>query len=74
MKFLDLWKLRNGFYTKFPKMNLIENLELVLVCDSNSVWNLNLHVKEKLQEILWGTFLLFTPTPKMICKGFTNLI
>jgi hypothetical protein len=48
MKFLELWKLRNGFYTKFPKMNLIENLELVLVCDSNSVWNLNLHVKAKL--------------------------
>jgi len=53
-------------------MNLFENLELVLVCDSNSVWNLNLHIKAKLYRILWGIFLLFTPTLEKICKSLKN--
>jgi len=29
-------------------MNLFENLELVLICNSNSIWNLVLLIKTKL--------------------------
>ena len=47
--------LRNGIYTKFPKMNLFENLELVLFCNSDSIWNLILLIKTKLQGFYFGT-------------------
>ena len=55
VQFLEPQNLRNGIYTKIPKMNLFENLELVLICNSNSIWNLVLLIKTKLQGFCFGT-------------------
>jgi len=46
-------------YTKIPKMNLFKNLEQVLICVSNSIWNLAFLVKTKLYGFCFGkTFIL----------------
>ena len=58
VQFLEPQNLRNGIYTKMPKMNLFENLELVLICNSNSIWNLVLLIKTKLQGFCFETTLL----------------
>ena len=50
--------MRNGIYTKSPKMNLFENLEQVFICNSNSIGNLVLLIKTKLKGFCVGTTLL----------------
>ena len=50
--------MRNGIYTKIPKMNLFKNLGLVLICDSNSIGNLTSPLKRfvKASNVLFELF------------------
>jgi len=58
-------------------MNLFKNLEIVLICDSISVWNLNLHLKQSCREFCGEKFFFllqplkkFAKASKMVFKLF----
>ena len=50
-------------------MNLFENLEIVLVCDSNSVLNLNLHTKQGCREFCGEPFFFLLQPLKRFAKA-----